>query len=64
MDEDANYDMWGYWNDKNGPIEALEVYYPNTLKNSQELQQAIAMIKNGERLINSIMWGMDECEDD
>lgn len=60
MGEDASYDMWGYWYDKNGPVEAVEVYYPNTLKNSHELQQAIAMIKNGERLVNSIMMNMDE----
>jgi hypothetical protein len=47
--------MWIYWKDKRGIREALEYDYPELLKNNPELQQALAMIKNGERAINVIM---------
>jgi hypothetical protein len=40
--------MWIYWKDKRGIREALEYDYPELLKNNPELQQALAMIKNGK----------------
>jgi len=48
-------DMWSYWQNKYGPVLALEDYYPKYVESNLQLQLAIAMIKNGERLIDSIM---------
>jgi len=56
MDEqDQPLHMWSYWRDKKGIVEALEDYYSQLLASSGELQHALTLIKNGERLINSIM---------
>ena len=56
MDEqDQPFSMWSYWRDKKGIAEALEDYYSHLLASSGELQHALFLIRNGERLINSIM---------
>lgn len=47
--------MWSYWRDKKGVVEALEDYYPETLKASPQLQMAIYNIRAAEALINKIM---------
>ena len=48
--------MWDYWLEKRGrPSEALEADYPETLADSPELQEALAMVKAGELLIKEIM---------
>lgn len=54
-DQDQPLRMWSYWRDKKGIAEALEDYYSQLLASSGELQHALFLIKNGERLINSVM---------
>lgn len=52
----STYTMWGYWRDKYGsPVVALESQYAATLENDLRLQQAVAMVKNGELLIDTLM---------
>jgi len=56
--------MWSYWKEKRGTSEAVELDYPILLESSIELQQALAMVKNGERAIDSIMSELEsKCED-
>ncbi len=52
---DQDYDMWGYWMRKHGPALALKDYYPGLVKDRTDLQGALVMIENGERIIKSIM---------
>lgn len=60
MDKDNPFHMWDYWQGKYGSIEALKDYYPETLKARVDLQVAISMIQNGERVVNSIMEDLSE----
>jgi hypothetical protein len=50
-----NTDMWPYWRDKRGIVDAVECDYPKLLESNHELQLAITMIKAGETLIDRIM---------
>lgn len=52
---EEDYNMWGYWEHKYGTVLALTVHYPELLRSRADLQQAVAMIENGERVINAIM---------
>ncbi len=61
IEKDQPYDMWNYWRDKYGILEALKSYYPTMLESSGELQHAVILVENGKRLINSIM---EEKKDD
>lgn len=55
---------WKYWRDKKGIEEALENYYPETLKNDPMLMAALVQIRSGELLINQIMEKKAEAEND
>lgn len=47
--------MWSYWRDKYRYVEALEDYFPDTLREEPILQQALYQIKAAEALIDSRM---------
>ena len=52
---EEDYNMWDYWRRKYGFVFALTDYYPELVKERTDLQMAVAMIENGERIINSVM---------
>lgn len=54
-DWETALDMWSYWEEKYGVVEALQEYYPRLLESRSDLQAAVIMIQNGERIIKSIM---------
>ena len=56
---EENYNMWRYWRDKYGYVLGLTDYYPKLVEDRKDLQMAIAMIENGERIIDSIMEELD-----
>ena len=50
--------MWSYWREKRGSaIDAIESDYPQLLASCPSLQEAVAMIKRGEALIDEFMDG-------
>lgn len=52
--------MWEiYREDYNSPIEALENYYPEVLAENDQLKSAVAQIKNGSLIIDTIMKGLN-----
>lgn len=57
-----NKGMWTYWRDKNGIVEGLEEYFPETLKENIRLQIAVAQIKNAEAAIEAVMSEYEEEE--
>ncbi len=59
MGSDAEIQMWSFWETAYGPMKALEDYYPALLEARPDLQASVTMIKNGERIINSIMEELD-----
>jgi len=56
---EENYNMWRYWRDKYGHVLGLADYYPKLVEDRKDLQMAIAMIENGERIIDSVMEELD-----
>lgn len=61
---DSDFHMWRYWKEDNGYVRALEGYYPQTLHENAEVAQALAMIKNGQRVLDSIFEELAEREED
>ena len=57
------FHMWPYWRDKYGHLDAVKDYFAEELKSNVELQQAVAMVKNGERLIDTLFAELAERED-
>jgi hypothetical protein len=55
MSIDTNPNMWRYWVDKYGPVEALESYYPALLASDPVLAQAVAMHNVALLAINARM---------
>ncbi len=55
---EEDYSMWSFWREKYGHVVALTDYYPRLLERRVDLQLAVASIRNGEGIIDSIM----ECE--
>lgn len=51
--DEAN--MWDYWCDKYGPVEALKVYYSHLLLNDSMLRAAVAQIEIAELAIRARM---------
>lgn len=60
----TDINLWNYFKDRTSISEALEHYYADLLKDNTELQSALAMIKNGERVIDSIMLELQEESDE
>ena len=53
--ENEDKEMWSYWRNKRGIVEALEADYPETLKANPVLVALIAQIKSAEVMIDKIM---------
>ena len=60
----AEYHMWTYWRDEKGYEEAVKEYFPNDLLTNEGVKQALAMIDNGKRILDSIFEELTEKEDD
>ena len=50
-----NKEMWSYWRDKRGIVDALQSDYPETLKANTMLQALVAQIVSAELAIDKIM---------
>lgn len=57
---DQPLDMWSYWRDRKGAVEALQDYYPDLLKQRPDLMHGLLQIQSGELLINETMEGLAE----
>lgn len=53
--EIESYPMWSYWRDKKGTIEAVKDYFPEVLKENDELARAVAQAETALRSIDQIM---------
>lgn len=53
----AQIDMWDYWRDKYGYVDALVKYYPEQLSDPKDprLALAVAQIKNAHVSIDAVM---------
>lgn len=64
-----HYRMWSYYRDDHGYVDAVIHYYETDYAENPDIQQAVAMIQNGQRALDSIFgemsdaeWDEDECE--
>ncbi len=61
---DSDFHMWSYWREKYGVLNGALEYYPLFCKENTEAAQAIAMIKNGERILDSLFSDLTELEEE
>lgn len=52
---DATMDMWEYWRDKYGALDAVKEQYPATLKGDVLLSVAVAQIELGTLALEARM---------
>lgn len=52
---DEHIPMWDYWRDKKGIVEAVTDYFPEVLKENDELARAVAQAETALRSIDQIM---------
>ena len=55
-------DMWDYWRDKYGYVDALQDYYPEQLQDPR-LVLAVAQIRNAHASINAVMAELEATEE-
>lgn len=57
--------MWTYWRDRKGTVEALEDYYPEVVAQNKDLQLALFQIKAAVALIEKTMASLpDDSEEE
>lgn len=57
---DYPYDMWTYWRDKKGVLEAIQDYYPQVLKDRPDLATAFHNVRVALGYIDSEMLKMED----